>query len=111
MTPSSTSLIPKFKLYGTPLFCAPEVRSKRHFVGPEGDIYALGLMLYEMNLGGLPDMVESAFFSPGGTCKFDFDNAGFSNEHVKDLCRQMLCPDPEFRPSIETVQNHIWLTQ
>jgi 5'-AMP-activated protein kinase catalytic alpha subunit len=107
--PQHRPAIPPFKAYGTPLFAAPEVRSGQSYVGPEGDMYALGLMLYEMNYGDLPDNLDEAFYALGGFSVFEISpRTGFKTAEVRDLCRWMLCPDPNHRATIEEVASHPW---
>lgn len=88
-----------FDSYGTSLFAPPEIRTGNLYVGPEADIYALGLMIYEMNYGDLPKRVEKVsslmHISP-----FDFGElSGFSHPMIRNLCKSMLHPNPKERPS------------
>lgn len=107
-TPTTNPHISPFKTYGTPLFAPPEVRSGMTYVGPEGDVYALGLMLYEMNYGDLPDNVEDAFYIPDGETPFEISvRTGFTNLRLRDLCAWMVCPDPMLRPTIQEVLQYL----
>jgi serine/threonine protein kinase len=99
-----------FKSYGTPVFSPPEVRSGMKFLGPEADVYALGLMLYEMTFGDLPINFDSAYFTENGSCIFSVTEAeGFYNPDLQDLILWMLSPDPMNRPTISEIQQHRWL--
>lgn len=105
--PKPTNPNEMFATYGTKLFCSPEIRSGMRYRGPEADIYALGLMLYEMQYGDVPDNVQNAYYVPRGTCIFEFGRFdGFTDPLVVDLCRSMLSPDPETRPDISAVARH-----
>ena len=109
-TPTTNPHISPFKSYGTPLFAPPEVRSGMTYRGPEGDVYALGLMLFEMNYGDLPDNVEDAVYLPDGESPFDISaRTGFWSAHVRDLCAWMLCPDPALRATMDDIRQHPWL--
>jgi len=58
-TASSVKGVPKCKkgeIAGTPLFIAPETYS-RGIVHPANDVWAMGLMLYEMTFGRLPSKI------------------------------------------------------
>lgn len=98
-----------FRNYGTPLFAPPEVRSGMSYIGPEADIYALGLILYEMNSGDLPQNLDEARYIPAGETIFEIGfRTGFFTEEVRDLCSWLLTPDPVGRPTIEQVLSHSW---
>jgi serine/threonine protein kinase len=96
-----------FKSYGTPIFSPPETRSQLKFQGTKADVYALGLMLYEMNYGDLPYNYDQAFYEPEAECIFEFP---FGSELLRDLLNQMLQPDPEYRLDIEQALQHPWFT-
>jgi serine/threonine protein kinase len=100
--------IPNFKSYGTPLFAPPEVRSGQTFVGPEGDVYALGLMLYEMNYGDLPEDVEEARLDWGNVCRFDMSRMSIA---VREICMGLLCPNPRQRWRLDDLLNSPWLRE
>ena len=98
-----------FKNYGTPIFSAPELRSGLTCLGPEADIYALGLVLYEMTFGDLPVNFDQAYYVKDGSTVFEVsDRLGFGSELLRDLVRAMLNPDPAHRPTIEEVLSHPW---
>lgn len=102
--------IAPFKSYGTMIFSPPEVRSGLTFYGPEADIYALGLMLYEMSFGDLPVGFDKVRYCRNAECPFDLsETAGFSCDKLRKLLRLMLCPDPRNRPSIQQVLEDPWL--
>ncbi|KAI3634002.1 hypothetical protein MIR68_007606 [Amoeboaphelidium protococcarum] len=108
-TPIENPGIRPFKSYGTPIFSPPEVRSGMTFIGPEADIYAMGMMLYEMNYGDLPDNFDEAHYVPNGPCVFEVSSdTGFPQTLVRDLVQWMLCCDPVDRPSIDQVLSHPW---
>lgn len=102
--------IAPFRAYGTPIFSPPEVRSGLAFIGPEADVYALGLILFEMTFGDLPVNYDCARYSKGGECIFDISQrTGFHSADLRDLLRWMLCPDPRNRATLEEVKSHPWL--
>ncbi|GAB3888162.1 hypothetical protein GCM10027612_28240 [Microbispora bryophytorum subsp. camponoti] len=91
--------------FGTPPYVAPE-RLKGTTADPAVDVYALGVLLFEMLTGALPypektwEAIEAARRegpppSPEGV-------PGLPQE-VADLCRRCLCPDPVDRPSARAV--------
>lgn len=101
-----------YHAYGTPLFNPPEVRSGLGFKGPEADVYALGLILFEMTFGDLPPNFESARYSEDGECIFDISQrTGFSSPSLRHLLSQMLSPNPNKRPTLHEVLKHPWLHQ
>lgn len=94
---------------GTLEYMAPEVVHYGNY-GPKVDIWALGILLYEMLHGCAPikakcitDIVK-AFANP---LKLEFRN-DLSNS-VKSLISSILTIDPNSRPTIETIMSHPWL--
>jgi serine/threonine protein kinase len=98
----------KYSTYGTQLFAPPEVRSLMKVHGPEADVYALGLMLYEANYGDVPVDCTEVRYKLYGRCKFSFPHITFRNLVLVDLCKWMLSRDPLNRPTINQVLQHPW---
>ncbi|MFI7030709.1 protein kinase [Microbispora rosea] len=91
--------------FGTPPYVAPE-RLKGTTADPAVDVYALGVLLFEMLTGALPypektwEAIEAA--RREGPPPAPEGVPGLPQE-VADLCRRCLCPDPVDRPSARAV--------
>ncbi|KAI8921686.1 kinase-like domain-containing protein, partial [Entophlyctis helioformis] len=89
--------------HGTPGYRAPEMVTLKEHVGPELDIWSMGVVLHELVFGVQPAM------DANGTLEFPVVTAAVS-PGVKDLIRLMLTVDRLARPSIVQVMSHSWLT-
>src|SRR5262249_36017249 len=88
--------------FGTPAYMSPE-QLKGDSVTPKSDIYALGLVLYELFTGKKPfeassvqqkiDMQEAAQITSVTSTAADIDPA------VDQVIRRCLAPDPAKRPA------------
>jgi len=73
---------------GSTDYCAPEQRENASGVGPEADVYSLGVLAYRMLTGGLPDLSQGAVELPEGM-----------PPELAALVRQSTDPDPAGRPA------------
>lgn len=89
-------------IVGTPTYMSPEQAKGRLDIDQRSDVYSLGMVLYEIITGNLPQESKSDDRQqtvPGGALpqlKFQFENADAPAE-LKRICLQSLGPDPDVR--------------
>ncbi|HCS51551.1 MAG TPA: hypothetical protein DIW81_08145 [Planctomycetaceae bacterium] len=89
-------------ILGTPAYMAPEqIRASQHQIGPHSDVYALGVVLYELLAGHTPFqgsvlviLNQALNDRPPSLQKVRAD----VDRHLADFCLQMLEKEPEQRP-------------
>ncbi|TPX50096.1 hypothetical protein SeMB42_g02362 [Synchytrium endobioticum] len=93
---------------GSPSYAAPEIFGFRPYIGPEIDVWSLGICLYGMTCGSLP------FEAPGfpelaaQVEKGAFVVPSHISDTLEDLLRKMLTVDPQRRISLQGVLHHPW---
>jgi serine/threonine protein kinase len=98
---TDTRLTGREVLLGTPKYMAPEQVMSPTSVSPASDIYALGVVLYEMLAGRTPftgammEVLDQQMNRPPPPLR--------TSSGLEALVRQMLAKDPEDRPSGEVV--------
>ena len=94
-------------MIGTPAYMAPEQCLADPQLDGKADVYALGIMLYEMLSGRLPYTAEHSFdymvAHVRGTPRPLGEVAPQVPPEVIDLCHSMIAKSPAERPSMETV--------
>jgi len=96
---------------GSPHYSPPEIIQEKPYVGPEVDMWALGVLLYAMITGCLP--------WSGDNIKQQIDNVvvgrykvpKYVSEECANLIGRMLTVDRKERATIQEVVNHPWLRQ
>eukprot|EP01025_Chloroclados_australasicus_P040374 TRINITY_DN4213_c0_g1_i5.p1 TRINITY_DN4213_c0_g1~~TRINITY_DN4213_c0_g1_i5.p1 ORF type:complete len:476 (-),score=37.35 TRINITY_DN4213_c0_g1_i5:2311-3738(-) len=102
---------------GTTEFWAPEVAEKDVLYGTEADVYALGVTIYHLITGRLPDLGKQAnkkgFQSTSVEQMFDTYRHKFKNlpSQAVDLLQKMLRTDPGNRITIDEVVQHPWMNE
>eukprot|EP00826_Nyctotherus_ovalis_P015754 TRINITY_DN14504_c0_g1_i4.p1 TRINITY_DN14504_c0_g1~~TRINITY_DN14504_c0_g1_i4.p1 ORF type:complete len:314 (-),score=78.77 TRINITY_DN14504_c0_g1_i4:177-1118(-) len=107
------------KYVGTVDYMAPEINAKDSVGGVEGDLFALGVLLFTMVAGHKP--FKKASIQDKWYRMLCLDNekfwitaehkkpAGIFTKEFKDLINKLLSYKPDLRPSIKEMRAHPWL--
>ncbi len=87
---------------GTAAYASPEILSRKPYQGPEGDVWAMGVVLYGMLRGKFP------FLSTQEVRFMAVDVAGIQSVSAADLVSCMLAKDLEGRISVPRILLHPW---
>ncbi|XDV50914.1 hypothetical protein PO909_019896, partial [Leuciscus waleckii] len=85
-------------------YCPPEVFTEPRFHAIPANVWALGVLLYEM-VNACPPFHNPAEIKEA---KVTFQNTSLSNE-CSDLISQCLTLDPTKRPTLEQIFQHEWI--
>ncbi|KAK6173274.1 hypothetical protein SNE40_016755 [Patella caerulea] len=94
---------------GSPPYAAPEVFEGKKYLGPQIDIWSLGVVLYVLVCGALP------FDGPNLPSLRDRVLSGrfripfFMSTECEQLIRKMLVLDPNKRYSVNQIKSHRWM--
>ncbi|KAJ3194886.1 hypothetical protein HK101_001657 [Irineochytrium annulatum] len=96
---------------GSPFYASPEMILGRQYVGPEVDVWSMGVILFALLTGQLPfrDVNTKDLYKKITTSTFEVppyvaDDAG-------SLIRRMLHVDPAQRATLEEVRYHPWVNK
>ncbi|KAH8051390.1 G-protein coupled receptor kinase [Aureococcus anophagefferens] len=102
---------------GTPGYLAPEMLQHKPY-DQSVDWWSFGCMIYEMVNGVGPFRTEEANKFKGetnlqkavnmATCEMDVEWPSHFSPEFTDLCKKILCRDPEKRVKIKDIMNHEW---
>ncbi|KAI9206729.1 uncharacterized protein BJ171DRAFT_440235 [Polychytrium aggregatum] len=94
-----------FEQYGTREASAPEIIVKSSYLGHQGDIWALGLILFRIASGG-----EACFINEEEVLSGLIPFPRGLHPDCADLLKKMLALEPAQRATISQVLSHPWLT-
>jgi serine/threonine protein kinase len=88
---------------GSRNYCCPEIASGTSYIGPEADVWSLGVVLYALVNARLP------FHSLSDIRMGEFYMPERLSEELQALLRSMLCVDPAKRATVASVKNSAWM--
>ncbi|KAI8902717.1 kinase-like domain-containing protein [Globomyces pollinis-pini] len=96
---------------GSLYFAAPELLSAKKYVGPEVDIWSLGVILYVLTCGKVP-FDDSSLPELHAKIKAGVvDYPPFLSPSLKHLLSRMLVVHPLQRASLKEIKSHGWLAR
>ncbi|XP_055302048.1 serine/threonine-protein kinase SIK1 isoform X4 [Sitodiplosis mosellana] len=94
---------------GSPPYAAPEVFEGKRYVGPEIDVWSLGVVLYVLVCGALPFDGSTLQSLRDRVLSGRFRIPFFMSQDCESLIRKMLVLDPHRRYTIEQIKQHRWM--
>lgn len=98
---------------GSPAYACPEILQGIPYKGTAADVYALGVMLYTMIYYKYPfysenrrEMAHIVANDP-----VSFPSAISVSAELKDLLRRLLDKNSDFRPTIQEIRSHAWISE
>mmetsp|Transcript_22696 Transcript_22696/g.31609 ORF Transcript_22696/g.31609 Transcript_22696/m.31609 type:complete len:313 (-) Transcript_22696:28-966(-) len=94
---------------GTAIYSAPEILLEQSYIGPEVDIWALGVILYAMVTGCIPWVGNSLEEQLEHALIGDFCIPDYISPECLNLLTRILNPDPQKRATLTEVFLHGWV--
>ena len=98
-----------FKSYGTPCYMAPEIIKGNNYMGPDVDVWSLGVALATMLTGSLPFQGSGDTELKKRILRGQFPCPEHVSTEARDLLAGMLALNPTERLDIDAVRRHPWL--
>lgn len=101
---------PLYTSCGSPTYAAPELILGKQYLGPEVDVWAMGVLLYALLAGFLPfddQSIESLYKK---ILSGKYEEPTFMSQGSRRLIRQMLQVNPKKRITVEELLSHPWMT-
>ncbi|XP_044269676.1 maternal embryonic leucine zipper kinase-like [Tribolium madens] len=101
---------PLYTSCGSPTYAAPELVLGKKYLGPEVDVWAMGVLLYALLVGALPfdDINIDSLYKKILSGKYA--EPPFLSPESKRLISCMLQVDPKKRITVQELLSHRWLT-
>ncbi|KAJ3174178.1 hypothetical protein HDU88_000146 [Geranomyces variabilis] len=101
----------RFTVYGTRPFSAPEILTGNGYLGPEADIWALGIIFYLVATGGIDPFASVEHILSTSSTHLKWPVGCTVAGPQKELIERMLAHLPGERPSVAEVCASEWLSE
>ncbi|PSR82065.1 hypothetical protein PHLCEN_2v6135 [Hermanssonia centrifuga] len=95
---------------GTTGYASPEMLLSQKYLGPEVDVWSLGVILYTMLTGTLPFDDDDESVMRSKVIKGEFEDPEWLSDDARDLLKCILQVDPTKRSTIAQILSHSWFT-
>jgi serine/threonine protein kinase len=96
---------------GSLYFAAPELLTSKDYIGPELDVWSLGVIIYVLMVGRVPfdstSMTELQSKIRAGQVEYP----SYLSPDCKHLLSRLLVVDPQQRASMYEIRHHVWITK
>ncbi|VDM38516.1 unnamed protein product [Toxocara canis] len=90
---------------GTMEYCSPEVLSGNKYLGPELEMWSLGILLYTLVY------FENPFRGPQETVQAEIELPWEVSDGLFQVIAWLLQRDPRLRATVDEIKSHWWITQ
>ncbi|EIM83718.1 Pkinase-domain-containing protein [Stereum hirsutum FP-91666 SS1] len=95
---------------GTTGYASPEMLEGKKYLGPEVDVWSLGVILYCLLTGTLPFDDDDEGIMRNKVIIGEFEDPEWLSEEFRDLIKNILQKDPSKRLTIPQILAHSWFT-
>ncbi|KXS10487.1 Pkinase-domain-containing protein, partial [Gonapodya prolifera JEL478] len=97
---------------GSVAYAAPEMIIGKQYLGPQADIWSLGVILFTLVCGFLPfdDDSENEILVQKKIKELDYEMPEFLSDTCKDLIARILKLDPADRIALNDILHHPWFS-
>ncbi|KAI9205847.1 kinase-like domain-containing protein [Polychytrium aggregatum] len=96
---------------GSPYYASPEMILGRQYIGPEVDVWSLGVILFALLTGKLPFRESNTAELYKRITRGVYECPDHMSPESQDLIKIMLVVDPVHRASVDEIRNHPWTTE
>ncbi|KAI0090643.1 hypothetical protein BDY19DRAFT_984342 [Irpex rosettiformis] len=95
---------------GTTGYASPEMLMSQKYLGPEVDIWSLGVILYTLLTGTLPFDDDNEVIMRAKVIKGEFEDPEWLSDDARNLLKSILQSEPPKRLTIAQILAHPWFT-
>jgi serine/threonine protein kinase len=95
---------------GSPFYAAPEMIRGIKYIGPEVDVWSLGVILFALLSGRLPFDAQTVNELYDKIARGKYDVPRHFSVDATHLIARMLHTDPARRATLDEVKHHVWVT-